>query len=99
MDSSSSVFVLLLTAVAFANAPFLTRRVFGFFGTEEKSLGARLGELVVAYFLVGGVGLLLEQTAGQIFPQGWEFYAITGTLFVTLAFPGFVFRYLLKRHD
>ena len=61
MDSSSSVFVLLLTAVAFANAPFLTRRVFGFFGTEEKSLGARLGELVVAYFLVGGIGLLLLQ--------------------------------------
>jgi hypothetical protein len=40
--------------------------------------------------------LLLEQSLGQIAPQGWEFYAITGTLFVTLAFPGFVYRYLLK---
>ena len=25
-------------------------------------------------------------------------YAITGTLFVTLAFPGFIYRYLLRRH-
>lgn len=99
MGSTSSVFVLLLIAVALANAPFLTRRVFGLFGPGEKSLGARLGELLVAYFVVGGLGLFLEQTSGQIFPQGWEFYAVTATLFLTLAFPGFVFRYLLKRHD
>ena len=39
----------------------------------------------------------LEQRAGQIAPQGWEFYAITGTLFVTFAFPGFVYRYLFKK--
>jgi len=53
---------------------------------------------VLAYFLVGGLALLLERRAGQIAPQGWEFYAITGTLFLTLAFPGFVYRYLLRRH-
>jgi len=47
---------------------------------------------------VGGVALLLEQRAGRIAPQGWEFYAITGALFITLAFPGFVYRYLYKRH-
>jgi hypothetical protein len=40
---------------------------------------------------------LLEHRAGQIASQGWEFYAITGTLFLTLAFPGFVWRYLVKR--
>lgn len=39
--------------------------------------------------------LLLEQRAGQIAPN-LEFYAITGTLFVTLAFPGFVYRYLVR---
>ena len=48
---------------------------------------------------VGGIALLLERRAGQIAPQGWEFYAVTGTLFLTLAFPGFVYRYLLRRHD
>ena len=45
-----------------------------------------------------GLALLLERRAGQIAPQGWEFYAVTGTLFLTLAFPGFVYRYLLRRH-
>ena len=45
------------------------------------------------------LALLLEKRAGQIAPQGWEFYAITGTLFITLAFPGFVYRYLVRRRD
>ncbi len=53
--------------------------------------------MAVLYFVVGGLALLLERRAGQIAPQGWEFYAITATLFVTLAFPGFVYRYLLRR--
>ncbi|OYW08175.1 MAG: hypothetical protein B7X34_09200 [Acidobacteriia bacterium 12-62-4] len=42
------------------------------------------------------MGLALEQSAGQIAPQGWEFYATTGALFITLAFPGFVYRYLYR---
>ena len=57
----------------------------------------RLGELVVYYFAVGGLGLLLENHGGQIAPQGWEFYAVTASLFLTLAFPGFVYRYLARR--
>lgn len=58
----------------------------------------RLLELLAFYLLVGVMALLLERRAGQIAQQGWEFYAITGTLFLTLAFPGFVYRYLLRRH-
>ena len=65
---------------------------------NPKSLALRLLELVLLYFIVGGMALLLEQRAGQIAPQGWEFYAVTGALFLTLAFPGFVYRYLYKRH-
>lgn len=57
----------------------------------------RLLELVAFYLLVGGIGLLLEKRLGQNAPQGWEFYAITGALFLTLAFPGFVYRHLLRR--
>ena len=55
--------------------------------------------MVVWYLLVGGLGLYLEQHRGQIAPQGWEFYAITGTLFLTFAFPGFTYRYLFKRRS
>jgi hypothetical protein len=47
---------------------------------------------------VGALGLALEKADGQIYPQGWEFYATTGALFLTLAFPGFVYRFLYKRH-
>ena len=38
-----------------------------------------------------------RERAGQIAAQGWEFYAITAALFLTFAFPGFVWRYLLRR--
>jgi hypothetical protein len=66
---------------------------------KKKSLAVRLAELVVLYFLSGGIGLLFERRAGQIAAQGWEFYAVTGALFIVLAFPGFTWRYLMKhRH-
>ncbi|MGN6083699.1 DUF2818 family protein, partial [Trinickia sp.] len=29
--------------------------------------------------------------------QGWQFYAITFSMFVVFAFPGFTFQYLVKR--
>ena len=64
-----------------------------------RAVCVRLAEMVVGYLLVGGVGLYLEQRNGQIARQGWEFYAITATLFTTFAFPGFTYRYLLKHRS
>ena len=97
MSQTVSVWLVLLAALCAANLPFLGRRLFLVVQlAQPKSLATRLGELVVYYFAVGGLGLLLENHSGQIAPQGWEFYAITGTLFITLAFPGFIVRYLLK---
>jgi len=97
MNSFAAGLVVVLALVC-ANLPFLTERLLGFYRLAvDKSLGWRLLELLVLYVLTGVVGLLLEQRAGQISPQGWEFYAITFALFVTFAFPGFVYRYLLKR--
>ena len=88
---------MLLAALAAANLPFLTQRLLGVVPLKvAKSLGVRLAELVLCYLLVGALGLLLEQRLGQIAPQGWEFYAVTGALFVTFAFPGFVWRYLRR---
>ena len=63
---------------------------------KARTWPIRLAELVLLYFVAGGIGLALEQHAGQIAPQGWEFYAITGAMFLTFAFPGFVWRYLYK---
>lgn len=95
-QTESVVFVILLALLA-ANWPFITQRVFGVFKLAQgKSLPVRLLELLALYFVVGGIGLLMEQRLGQIAPQKWEFYAITVTAFITFAFPGFVWRYLLK---
>ena len=99
MSLTASVWFVILLALAAANLPFLTGRLFGVLALKApKSLTLRLLELLVLYAVAGGVGLPLEKRAGQIAPQGWEFYAITLSLFVTLAFPGFVWRYLYKRH-
>jgi len=97
MTQTASVWVVVLLAFLTANLPFFSNRLFVVLALKTpKNLAARFGELVVWYLLVGGLGLLLEQRAGQIAPQGWEFYAITATLFVTFSFPGFIYRYLFK---
>lgn len=97
MTQTASVWLVLALAFAAANLPFLSNRVLGLVPLARgKNLAVRLAELVLLYLLVGGIGLALEQRAGRIAPQGWEFYAITGALFLTCAFPGFVWRYLYR---
>jgi len=65
-------------------------------GARTKHFVMRLLELFVLYFVVGGLAYLLESRIGNVFPQTWEFYAITACVFVVFAFPGFVLRYLRK---
>lgn len=101
MSQTGAVWLVILAAFVAANLPFLSQR-WALLGplpqcASTKPFWARLGELLCLYGLVGGLARLLEQRAGQIAPQGWEFYAITATLFVTFAFPGFVYRYLVRR--
>ena len=100
MTQTASIWLVLVLAFCAANLPFLTQRFLGVVPLEHgKTLWVRLGELVLMYVLVGGIGLLLENQLGQISPQRWEFYAVTGALFLTFAFPGFVWRYLyMRRH-
>ena len=99
MNTSGAVWLVILVALLAANLPFLNNRWLAIGPrTQDKSLWHRLAELLVFYVLVGGLGLALEQHQGQIAPQGWVFYATTGTLFLTLAFPGFVWRYLMRHN-
>ena len=98
MTQVVSVWLVLLLALLVANMPFISNRLFAVYALKSpKNLATRLAEMLVWYLLVGGLGIYLEQRTGQIAPQGWEFYAITGTLFLTFAFPGFTYRYLFKR--
>ncbi|MBI2726651.1 MAG: DUF2818 family protein [Polaromonas sp.] len=100
MTQTASVWVVVLVALLLANLPFVSNRLFAVLALKSpKNLATRLAEMVIWYFVAGGLGLFLEQRAGQIAPQGWEFYAITGALFITFAFPGFTYRYLFKHRS
>ena len=97
MNQTASVWTVLAVALAAANWPFLSERFLGVLRPGPgKGLALRALELLLLYLLVGALGLALENSLGQIYPQPWEFYATTATLFLTLAFPGFVWRYLVR---
>jgi len=99
MTQTAAIWLVILAALLAANLPFLNDRwlMVGARAAKGKPFFARALELLLLYFVVGALALLIEKRAGQIAPQGWEFYAVTAALFITLAFPGFVYRYLMRR--
>jgi len=98
MSLNVGVWLVVMLMLVGANLPFVSQRLM-LVGPEknQKSMKLRLLELLVFYFVIGIVALMIEKGLGQIYPQRWEFYATTFALFLTLAFPGFVFRYLWQR--
>jgi ligand-binding SRPBCC domain-containing protein len=93
-------FPYLLLALGFvaANLPFLSPRVL-IVGPRKRgrALGWELVALMMmAAFVIAG-GMAWESRIGQRSPQEWEFYAAFAGLFITLAFPGFVWRHLRRR--
>jgi hypothetical protein len=98
MDFSSlGIVTLLVAAFIAANLPFITeRRLLTIQRAGAKPFWLRLVEMLLLYFAVGALALLIESRQGSVYPQHWEFYAITGCLFVVFAYPGFVWRYLSR---
>jgi hypothetical protein len=97
MATTGAVWLVLILALIAANLPFANERLFVVGPVRApKALGWRALELVVLCALTLAVGFGLEARIGQIQPQGWEFYATVGCLFVVFAFPGFVWRYLRR---
>lgn len=96
--TAAQLIVVVLAALA-ANLPFVSKRVF-YFGKplpNGRHLGWHLLELLSGYALVGLIAALLESSAhGSVYPQRWEFYAVTLFLFFVFAFPGFSVRYLWR---
>lgn len=88
--------VLFAAAVAGANLPFLSERILFVFRPRHppKALAWRLLEVVLMYFAALGLARALESAQGAVHAQKWEFYAATFCLFLVLAYPGFVWRYL-----
>lgn len=98
-SSSSTVYLVIGLAVVLANLPFVSSRLLMVKTLgQRKHVGWQVLELLLYYLVAGAVAVALEAQAGQRSPQGWEFYAITLALFLTLAFPGFVYAHLWKSH-
>lgn len=93
-----AIFTVLLAALVAANLPFLNERLFVLGPRRSpKSPAWRLFELLVLAVLVCLLGRAIEGWLGQPSPLRWEFGAVWLCVFLTLAFPGFVWRYL-RRH-
>lgn len=97
MNVAAAALVWLLAGVLLANWPFLTERRFFFFGTGGKPFWFRLLELSASYAVLLGFGWLLEASVGRVQDQTWNFYAITALLFLLMAYPGYVWRFLRRR--
>lgn len=101
MNQSAAVWLLIALAAVAANLPFINERFFSVFPVRFvngiKPFWVRLVEFLVWFGVIGMIGMLFESMIGNTFVQRWEFYVTALTLFVVLAFPGFILRYLLKR--
>jgi hypothetical protein len=95
--------LVIALAVVFANLPFINHRLFAIIPLPlrliPKPAWFRLLELALCYVIVGAIGMTFEAKIGTVFSQAWGFYAVTACLFIVLAFPGFAFCYLRRRHD
>ncbi len=103
MNISLYSWLVVLAMAVGANLPFFNQRLFALVPLQRSATAGyiksgwwRILELLVLYFVVGAVAYMLEKATGDRVGQGWEFYAINGCLFLVLAFPGFVYRYLYK---
>jgi hypothetical protein len=102
MNQSAAVWLLILLAVVAANLPFINERLLAVISVKRfaegiKPFWVRVLELLFWYAVIGLLGMFFERMIGNTFAQRWEFYVTALSLFVVLAFPGFVVRYLLKR--
>jgi hypothetical protein len=98
MGQSAGVCLVLVVCGLAANLPFVSERLLVVGPRREpKSLAWRLVELVVLGAATLGLGFAIEAHLGQRQSQGWEFYAALACMFLTFAFPGFVWRYLRRR--
>lgn len=85
-----------LTLLA-ANLPFVNDRLL-LVGPrrQPKPTLWHLLELLLYAGLSTMAGRWLESHLGQPSPLRWEFFAIWACVFISFAFPGFVWRYLRK---
>lgn len=97
MNQGASIASLLLLALVLANAPFFFARFLLLGPIKQARPIWLLLEIALAYAIFIAAGLMLEQHFGQLQAQGWQFYVVSACLFLSMGFPGFVLRFLLKK--
>lgn len=91
--------ILLVFMLMTANLPCLSERIFLVLSPKKlpKSMGWCLLELMVYYSVFIALAVYTEsRILGNVAMQGWEFYAVTASLFCVFAFPGFIYKVLWK---
>ncbi len=82
--------VLLLALTMYAPGAMVSSSV------PVKHVSTRLLEVLAGYFVVGAIGCAIEANYANPSQKNWEFYTIAACLYVVLAYPGFVWRHLMK---
>ena len=97
MNHPLEVWGLIALVLVLANLPFVNERVL-LVGPRlaPKGLAWRLAELLLLGAVAVIAGSAVEAHLGRRHEQGWEFYVAFGCLFLTFAFPGFVWRHLRR---
>ena len=100
MTVAESTWLVIAIAFVAANLPWLSDRVLLVLAPRDgiKHAAWRWLEWLLLFFIVGALALGMEQKInGEIYPQGWEFYAVTLCLFLVFALPGFIYRHELRQ--
>jgi undecaprenyl pyrophosphate phosphatase UppP len=99
-NQTVAVWLLILLAVAAANLPFMNERLFGLFRLKKVAVKPPwlvVVEVLTYFVFTIVIGLVFEKTLSNPFPNTMTLVTIGFCIFLVLGYPGFVFRYLLKR--
>ena len=81
--------ILILITIIMANIPWMFSDFLFIkkFPSHKKPFSWALFEVVILYFITGGILLFAEhKMIGHIQSQAWEFYAVTFFLFLVFSF-------------
>ncbi len=90
-----SIWLLLFIMFVLANLPWVNSRWFLFIPLKNgKNAWQKVFEVLVYYVMSLMVAMAFEQQfSGDIYPQQWEFFVTTLSLFLVFSTPGVVYRY------
>lgn len=91
----SLVWLVVLVYFVLASLPWVNERLFLVFKlSTPKGAWWRVLEVTVYYFAALLASIAIEtKYSGDIYPQDWEFFVTTLSLFLVLAVPGVVYRH------